>query len=123
MLDRFGDVPQAAINLVKVSHARFLAGELSIVRIHPEAKETVPAQKLTVKDNAAVKLVFDFAEKNPLSGYALFNLTEKFGRKVFVHGGTQPFIRLSTDRTHMLSDSIELLETLYEDKKTAGVQK
>ncbi len=119
MMDRFGDVPQATINLVKVSHARYLASELSIVRIHEEAKEKTPAQKLTVKNNASVKLVFDFAEKNPLSGYALFNLTEKFGQKVFVHGGTQPFIRLSTDRNHMLADSIELLNILNDGKKQA----
>ncbi len=123
MLDRFGDVPQATINLVKVSHIRYLAGELAITRIHAEETEKLPGQKLTVKNNAAVKLIFDFAEKNPLSGYALFNLTEKFGKRVFIHGGTQPFIRLSTDRSHMLSDSIEMLNTLYADKKTADVQK
>ena len=123
LLDRFGDVPQATINLVKVSHIRYLAGELSILRIHQEETEKLPGQKLTVKNNAAVKLVFDFAEKNPLSGYGLFNLTEKFGKRVFIHGGTQPFIRLSTDRGHMLSDSTEMLKTLYADKKTADVQK
>ena len=143
MLDRFGDAPQATINLVKISHIRYLAGELAIVRIHAEEGEgapgriqgrisgkasgqvsgRIPGQKLTVKNNAAVKLLFDFAEKNPLSGYALFNLTEKFGKKVFIHGGTQPFIRLSTDHTHMLQDSIEMLETLYADKKTAAASK
>ncbi len=123
MLDRFGDVPQATINLVKVSHIRYLAGELAITRIHAEETAKLPGQKLTVKNNAAVKLLFEFAEKNPLSGYALFNLTEKFGKKVFIHGGTQPFLRLSTDYAHMLSDSIEMLNTLYADKKTAEVPK
>lgn len=118
MLDRFGDVPQETVNLVKISHVRFLAGELAVTRIHAENKETAPAVKLTSKDHAVVKLVFDFAEKNPLSGYALFNLTEKFGRKVFVHGGVQPFIRLTTDRTHMLEDSLSLLEVLNESKKS-----
>ena len=45
-----------------------------------------------------MRMVFQFVETNPLSGYALFNLTERFGQKVFVHGGVEPFIRLSTDR-------------------------
>ena len=64
-----------------------------------------------------VKLVFDFAAKNPLSGYALFNLTEKFGPRVFVHGGTEPFIRLTTPRKNMLDDCIEMLEVLSDGRK------
>ena len=64
-----------------------------------------------------MKLVFDFAAKNPLSGYALFNLTEKFGPRVFVHGGTEPFIRLTTPRKSMLDDCIEMLEVLSDGKK------
>lgn len=122
LIDRFGDVPQETINLIKVAHARFLAGELAITRIHQEAKELMPPSnmaKLTSKNNAQVKIVFDFAAKNPLSGYALFNLSEKFGKRVFVHGGTEPMIRLSTDRNHMLADSLELLEILNESKKTS----
>lgn len=120
LLDRFGDVPPETINLIKIAHARFLAGELSITRIYQEAKELMPpsnASRLTSKNNAQLKLVFDFAAKNPLSGYALFNLTEKFGRRVFVHGGVEPMIRLTTDRKHMLADSLELLEILNDSKK------
>ncbi len=117
MIDRFGDVPFETINLIKVSHARYLAGELGITRIHKEDSQIVPANKLKSKDNAIVKLVFDFGQKNSLSGFALFNISEKFGKKVFVHAGSSPFVRLTTDRTHMLGDSLELLEILNESKK------
>lgn len=152
LLDRFGDVPRETVNLVKLSHIRYLAEEMSVTRIHQVKEESLPggrvraagmpagrgaaragragavttagrmgAASATAAAAAAdnVKLVFDFAAKNPLSGYALFNLTEKFGPRVFVHGGTEPFIRLTTPRKSMLDDCIEMLEVLNEGKKGA----
>ena len=125
LLDRFGDVPRETINLVKLSHIRYLAEEMSVTRIHQVKEESLPGGRVktvsrTVKPAANadnVKLVFDFAAKNPLSGYALFNLTEKFGPRVFVHGGTEPFIRLTTPRKNMLDDCIEMLEVLSDGRK------
>ena len=122
LLDRFGDVPRETVNLVKLSHIRYLAEEMSVTRIHQVKDEKLPggrkpaaALKPAGADN--VKLVFDFAAKNPLSGYALFNLTEKFGQRVFIHGGTEPFIRLTAARRSMLDDCIEMLEVLREGRK------
>ena len=146
LLDRFGDVPRETVNLVKLSHIRYLAEEMSVTRIHQVNEESLPGGRgrmpggvrtaatagrtsshrtgmpavrtvAPAADN--VKLVFDFAAKNPLSGYALFNLTEKFGPRVFVHGGTEPFIRLTTPRKSMLDDCIEMLEVLSDGRKSA----
>ena len=151
LLDRFGDVPRETVNLVKLSHIRYLAEEMAVTRIHQVKEESLPGGRVratghglagrgaaragragavttagrmgTASATAAaaaadnVKLVFDFAAKNPLSGYALFNLTEKFGPRVFVHGGTEPFIRLTAARRSMLDDCIEMLEVLREGKK------
>ena len=153
LLDRFGDVPRETVNLVKLSHIRYLAEEMSVTRIHQVKEESLPGGRVRTVGRAGaitaagrtsspragmpaarvgtavtaglavapatdnVKLVFDFAAKNPLSGYALFNLTEKFGPRVFVHGGTEPFIRLTTPRKSMLDDCIEMLEMLSDGKK------
>ncbi len=103
MLDRFGDVPQEVINLVKISHIRYLAGNLSVTRVYLQNG----------------KLVFQFGQKNPLSGFALMNVTAKYGQKVFIHGGIEPFIRLTCDRKKMLNEAIALLETIDADKKSA----
>ena len=138
LLDRFGDVPRETVNLVKLSHIRYLAEEMAVTRIHQVKEESLPGGRspaggrglasghgLAAKHGLAaaaagtdkVKLLFDFAAKNPLSGYALFNLTEKFGQRVFIHGGTEPFIRLTASRRSMLDDCIEMLEVLREGKK------
>ena len=128
LLDRFGDVPQPAVNLVRIAHARYLAETLSVTRIYQEKTETAPGGRartpktLTCRPAAqeTMRMVFQFAETNPLSGYALFNLTERFGQKVFVHGGVEPFIRLSTDRKNLMKDVLSLLELLNESKKSAS---
>ena len=144
LLDRFGDVPRETVNLVKLAHIRYLAEEMSVTRIHQVKEESLPggrsrmpggvrtaatagrttspragmpAARAVAPATDNVKLVFDFAAKNPLSGYALFNMTEKFGPRVFVHGGTEPFIRLTTPRKNMLDDCIEMLEVLSDGKK------
>lgn len=101
MLDRFGDVPREVVNLVKISHIRYLAENLSVSRIHQQNG----------------KLVFQFGKKNPLSGFALMNVTAKYAQRVFIHGGVEPFIRLTTEPKKLLDDAINLLETIDADKK------
>ena len=100
MLDRFGDVPKEAVYLVKISHIRYLAGVLSVTRIYQQQG----------------KLIFQFAKENPLNGFVLLNITAEFGQKVFLHGGTEPFIRLTTEPQKMLDDAITLLERIQIDK-------
>ncbi|MBR5229209.1 MAG: transcription-repair coupling factor, partial [Firmicutes bacterium] len=115
MLDRFGDVPKETVNLVKISHIRYLAGEMSVMRIHQEKNDSVPIagkSKLAkaANSNSNVRIVFTFAQKNPLSGFALFNLNEKYGSRVFVHGGVEPFIRLTCSPKNMLDEVIDVLD-------------
>ena len=57
LLDRFGDVPWQTINLVKISHIRYLAELMSITEIKQDKN----------------KVTLSFAPENPLSGYALAN--------------------------------------------------
>lgn len=105
LLDRFGDVPKATINLVKLSHIRYLAGLMSITEVRQTGN----------------KVEMHFDAKNPLSGYALMNASNRFGSKLFVHGGKLPFIRLTVEDNKNLDDSLELLEILSENRKTGTV--
>ena len=102
-LDRFGDLPRETLNLIKVSRIRGYAEELSVVRISEQMG----------------KVVISFAEKNPLNPFALMNVNEAFGMKVFVHGGKEPFIRLTTKPMDKLDDTVKLLSILNENRKTA----
>lgn len=103
MLDRFGDVPRETLNLIRISRIRSLAEDLSVVRIYEQQG----------------KVLVSFAEKNPLSGYALLKVNDVFGMKAFVHGGVQPYIKLTTKPIHKLDDTIQLLQTLYDEKKSS----
>lgn len=102
LIDRFGDVPHQTINLIKISHIRYLAEVLSIHEIKQDGN----------------KVVLYFSESNPLSGFALLNATEKFGPKLFIHGGKQPFVRLTINEKKNLEETLTLLEVLAENKKT-----
>lgn len=102
MLDRFGDIPRETLNLIRISRIRALSEELSVVKISEQQG----------------KVVVGFAEKNPLNGFALMNLSGEFGPKVFVHGGKEPFIRLTTKPFEKLDDTIKLLQILYDNKST-----
>ena len=64
------------------------------------------------------KVTLSFAPENPLSGYALANAAEKYGPKLFIHGGQQPFIRLTVDEKKNLDETLYLLDTLAENRKT-----
>ncbi len=101
LLDRFGDVPRSAVNLVKISHLRYQAGDISVTRVYEQNG----------------KLVFQFAKDNPLNGFALINVNEKFGARAFIHGGIEPFIRLTVKGERQLDDAITLLEIVKENKK------
>jgi len=103
MLDRFGDVPRETLNLIRISRIRSLAEDLSVVRIYEQQD----------------KVFVSFAEKNPLSGYALLKVNDVFGMKAFVHGGVQPYIKLTVKPIQKLDDTIQLLQILYDEKKSS----
>ena len=103
MLDRFGDVPRETLNLIRISRIKSLAEDLSVVRIYEQQD----------------KVYVSFAEKNPLSGFALLKVNDVFGMKTFVHGGVQPYIKLTTKPIQKLDDCILLLQTLYDEKKSS----
>lgn len=105
LLDRFGDIPKETLNLIKVSRIRSLAEDLSVTRIH----------------ESIGKIIVSFAKENPLNGFALINVNQRFGMKAFVHGGVEPFIKLTVGPKEKLEHIIELLTILNDDKKTKNM--
>ena len=43
-------------------------------------------------------------------------LSEKYGMRVFFHGGVKPFMRLTAEKSRWLDEALELLMTLSEKK-------
>ena len=104
LLDRFGDVPRQTVNLVKISHIRYLAELMAVAEIRQDKN----------------KVTLTFAAENPLSGFALANAAQQYGQRLFIHGGRQPLLRLTVDERKNLEETLALLELLAENRKGAG---
>ena len=52
-------------------------------------------------------------------GYALMNVNEAFGMKAFVHGGKEPYIRLTVKPSEKLKDTVKLLQILADNMKSS----
>ena len=100
LLDRFGDLPKETLNLIAISMIRALSANVGVCNIHEQAG----------------KVVIYFAQDNALKAYALMKASEKFGSKIFFHGGNEPFIRLSVARKERLDSIIDLLEIISDNK-------
>ncbi|MDD2217320.1 MAG: transcription-repair coupling factor [Eubacteriales bacterium] len=107
LIDRFGDVPQEAVNLVKISHIRSLADKLCIVLI----KEVSDMSTIGGKP-ALPKVRFEFNEKNSLTAKALSNLASEYGNRIFIHGGKRPYINYTRQGKDKLKEVISLMQKL-----------
>lgn len=96
MLDRFGEIPREAMNLIKISLIRAYAEKVGIIRIHQEQN----------------KMVYDFSEKNLLKPQSMAAIVEAYGMKVLIHGGMKPFIKCNMVSKNKLDDIIEFLSKL-----------
>lgn len=96
LMDRFGDIPEETINLIKISRIRSLSERLCITRVYEEIG----------------KVVLDFAPNNPLKAQMLGNLVVKYGNRVFIHGGTKPFIKFTLVSGDKLGQVAEILEDM-----------
>lgn len=78
LIDRFGDVPKEAMNLIALARVRALAETHGILRIYPEQG----------------KLVFEFDPKSGLHPEQLSALAAAYGKNLLIHGGARPFVKL-----------------------------
>ena len=99
LTDRFGDIPQATANLMKISRIRALAARLCITKISEE------------RNPHGIKLVFGFEKENPIGPEKFAILVEKYGMNVLIHAGEKPFIRYNVQKDK-LKEALDVLNTL-----------
>lgn len=77
LLDRFGDIPKEALNLISVARVKSMAQKAGIQRVYQEQK----------------KLVYEFGQVNRLTPKHMSDLSAVYGMNLFIHGGVHPYIR------------------------------
>lgn len=100
LLDRFGDLPKETLNLIRISRIRALSTSVGVKNIYEQAG----------------KVLIYFAKENALKAYAFMKASEKFGSKIFFHGGSEPFMKLSAERKDRLDSIIDLLQIINDNK-------
>ena len=120
--DRFGDVPRATQDLIKISYIRYLSEKIGIEKIHVDRNAFDPLKTKTpalrgrkVSVNTGRVYVLDFREKNGLTAFGIVNAKAEFGGKFFAHMGAKPFVRISTESIKELDQVMKLLEILVEN--------
>lgn len=97
LIDRFGEIPKATMNLIAISRIRALAEKLCVTRIHEEGN----------------KVIFSFEQMNALKPGALAALSAKYGARAFIHGGVKPFLRFLPEKGKKLPEILEFVELAY----------
>ncbi|MBR4150324.1 MAG: transcription-repair coupling factor [Firmicutes bacterium] len=97
LMDRFGDLPQQADNLLDIAMIRNMASRCG-------ASQVVLQQ---------AKLVFIFEERNILTPQHFAELLDRFGSRLTIYAGSQPRLSLAVSRkVKPQTDALTLLNTL-----------
>lgn len=97
LLDRFGDLPKQAENLLGISLIRFLASSVGINRVVLQQK----------------KLVFLFEEKNLLTPEVFAVLLDEYGLRLTIYGGAEPRISLILGKGAVIQEALLLLNHIH----------
>lgn len=101
LLDRFGDIPRDTMNLVKISKIRAMAGQLGVREINQQG----------------YKIIFRLWENVKLSADMMAALVAKYGEKMMINGGKDPFIRLTVNKEPPLNAVEVFLQTAVSERK------
>lgn len=96
LIDRFGDIPRETLVLIKIARIKTLARKNNFNR-------------LAVKRD---KIRFFANEGGGPNPQGLAAAAEKFGMKIFIHGGVSPEIRYKAEGRDTLNEMIDVLQTL-----------
>lgn len=96
LLDRFGDLPKEAENLLDIALIRFLASSFGVHRVVLQQK----------------KLVFLFQEKNVLTPEIFATLLDEYGLRLTVFGGKEPRISLLIGKDSLTREALSLLNRI-----------
>ncbi|NCB41893.1 MAG: transcription-repair coupling factor [Clostridia bacterium] len=97
LLDRFGDLPKEAENLLDISLIRFMASSFGINRVVLQQR----------------KLVFLFEKENILTPEIFAVLLDEYGLRLTIFGGTEPRISLVLGKGWVTHEALMLLEKIH----------
>lgn len=101
LIDRFGDIPKPVENLLTISRLRVYALRHHIVEI-------------SQKDPDVIKIYLHPSQNTNIDGGALFNLTNKWDRRVGLSGGQQIVITVKV-KGLSVEDGIKMVEKLLSE--------
>lgn len=101
LLDRFGDIPKATMNLIKISKIRSMARKMGVSEIMQQG----------------YKLIFKLWENVKLNESMMAQLISVYGGRLMINGGSEPYIRLTVNKDDPLKIIEEFFETALAEKK------
>ncbi|MBO4991639.1 MAG: transcription-repair coupling factor, partial [Firmicutes bacterium] len=101
MVDRYGDPPREATNLMDIAWLKSRCIAMGISRVHIESG----------------KLVFTFEQINGLKPQVLAQASADYGMRMTIYGGVKPTIRLTMKKKDRLQEALEFTGTLLEAKR------
>lgn len=101
LLDRFGDLPKEAENLLDIALIRYLASQLGINKVVLQQK----------------KLVFLFEKENSLTPEIFAVLMDEYGLRLTVYGGKEPRISLALSKAPVVKEAFSLLNQMTAVRK------
>ena len=101
LLDRFGDIPKATMNLIKISKIRAMAGKLGISEISQQG----------------YKVIFKLLENVKLTERIMAGLISTYGGRMMINGGREPYIRLTIGKDDPLQAIEKFLQIAVGERK------
>jgi transcription-repair coupling factor (superfamily II helicase) len=94
LIDRYGDLPEEAVTLMKIARLKSAAADVGCTRVR----------------KAAGRLLFDFAAKSSLTPERIIRIMDRFGNRLLVRGGIRPSLEVAAGReTDVVKDAFDLL--------------
>ncbi len=96
LVDRFGEIPGQALNLIEIAYIKAIAGSNGISGVRQEQG----------------KLMFDFLKAGSIDPRKISDLASEYGMKLFVHGGVKPYMKLTPGSNDRINEAIKFLTRL-----------
>jgi transcription-repair coupling factor (superfamily II helicase) len=104
LLDRFGDLPKEAENLLNIALIRYMASTFGINRVVLQQK----------------KLVFLFEQENQLTPEVFATLLDEYGLRLTIYGGTEPRVSLVLGKALVAREALLLLHKINDVIKNSA---
>ncbi|GAB1476039.1 transcription-repair coupling factor [Bacillota bacterium] len=96
LLDRFGEIPKATLNLVETALIKALAEKKGIHRVKQDQG----------------RLVFEYSGGGNMGPEKIAGIAAEYGSDIFIHGGRQPYMRLKSKGKDQLGEAVRFLTKL-----------